>query len=217
MRPIHHSASFHARAVALGGALMGLVLSVSACDTEEPEPAIEGPVVTGIYVTTLREPSGTGEVLGDPSYLRDGALTPVPNPYIGATACPPSFPDCGWTPERRVYFPGVPSGYEVRLFRAAPGRAGAVPVPNVDLDRLVADSASVWSGRMPSEASGPGSGALIWGFSWSPADERSGLFRAVLLDTAGVAVTWADLYVIHPDDYETWVDSTGWLPSGWRP
>ena len=77
--------------------------------------------------------------------------------------------------------------------------------------RLVADSVAVET-MHPVE---PGNTAG-WNLGFLPEGEKSGLYRAVLFDAANTPVEWADLYVIHFEDFDTWVDPTGWLPANWR-
>lgn len=192
-----------------------VALTLSACDTdteanEETAPA----VVTGIHVTTVVEPFGTGEVLGVPTYPPGSALSPAPNPYIGGVECPLSNPACG-QPEQTIYFPGVPARHEVRIYEATGGGDGSDAPSPADLAGLLADGQVTWAGTGTSVTEN--TGALLWPLQSASTALRSGLFRAVLVDPDGHATAWADLYVVLRADYPTWVDPTGWLPDDWRP
>jgi len=68
-------------------ALIFVILIISSCSSPtEPQYGfinlIEPPVITGFYVTTFENPDGTGEVIGNPSYIIKG-INIFPNPFEG--------------------------------------------------------------------------------------------------------------------------------------
>ncbi|MBL7961290.1 hypothetical protein JNL27_13745 [bacterium] len=163
----------------------------------------EAPIITGIYVTTEEYPIGYGLVYGSPAPVEQ--IRVVPNPYIGRSFYQSSLID------KVVKIMGLPPVIRIEIYRGVFRES-----PELNYNLSGATTFSV--GSRPIRTFNKSSQNSV--LNWDLKDDNghhvpSGLYKVYFI-FENKKIESLDVYIIHEEDMNTWVDPTGWLPDGWN-
>ncbi|KAB2877939.1 hypothetical protein F9K33_14945 [bacterium] len=155
-------------------------------------------------MTTEEYPMGYGLVYGSPAPVEQ--IRVVPNPYYGR-----SFYEANPI-DKAVKIINLPQPIKIEIFK---GVFRESPVLNNTLS-----GATIFSvGSRPIRTFNIKS-LQNSSLTWDLKDESgryasSGLYKIYFIFD-NKKIESLDVYIIHEEDMETWVDPTGWLPNGWN-
>lgn len=191
--------------------LIAALFFLTSCSNQSNPSLLTGidetPIITGIYVTTEYDPSGTGEIYGSP-HPTDSHFRVVPNPYYGRSTYQSNLSPV-------VKITNLPGNARIEILKAV-------------IDKPQEQNATLGGATTFHLAASPIRTILKSSIDdtytsvqdWDLKDDQgqdvaSGFYRIYIIYGEN-KIDWIDAYIIRAEDISTWVDPTGWLPEGWN-
>ncbi|MBN2424772.1 MAG: hypothetical protein JXR46_06225 [Calditrichaceae bacterium] len=188
----------------------GFILLFACSDPNDNFDFDNFPSITGIIVTTVEAPDGTGEVYGNPSYSISGPSEPLsyinifPNPYLGVSILEPS-PD-----KKFICFSHLPDSVRIEI---------SVGIYKNQKETVHKNMRSRKNPIRTIQKTDTSHSYLQWNLK-DDNDEyiETGFYSINIFDIQENSQR-IDAYIILPDqisECSVWDDPTGWLPGNWR-